>query len=81
MKSDVPIRVSKELRDALGKMKVHPSESYDMLLRRKLAMKRSRKNALKAKLAGGYPNLTPGKATKKVLNSDKKATKEVLGLP
>lgn len=80
MKSDVPIRVSKELRDALGNMKVHPSETYDMLLRRKLAMKKSRKANLKAKLAG-FPKFSPGKATKKVLKSDKMVTKDFMEFP
>lgn len=80
MKSDVPIRVSKELRRALGNMKAHPSESYDMLLRRKLAVKRARKSNLKAKLTG-FPNFTPGKATKKVLKSDKAVTKDFLEFP
>lgn len=75
MGNSVPIRVSKELRDALGGMKTHKDESYDMLLRRKLAMKRSRKQALKAKM---FPNFTPGKATTKVLRSDKKVTKDFM---
>lgn len=78
MGKGVPIRVSKELRDALGSMKSHPDETYDMLLKRKLATKRSRKNALKAKM---FPNFTPGKATKKVLKSDKAVTKDFLEFP
>lgn len=75
MGNGVPIRISKELRDALGKMKVHPSESYDMLLRRELSRKRARKQLLKAKM---FPNIMPGKATGAVLGSDKKVTREVL---
>lgn len=78
MNKSVPIRVSKELRDALGGMKSHKDETYDMLLRRKLAMKRSRKNALKSKM---FPDFTPGKATKKVLKSDKKVTMDFLEMP
>lgn len=80
MGNGVPIRVSKELRDALGGMKVHKDESYDMLLRRKLAVKRSRRARLKTKLAG-FPNLTPGKATRKVLRSDRAVTKDFLEYP
>lgn len=76
MNKGVPIRISKELRDALGGMKVHKDETYDMLLRRKLAGKRARKNHLKYRI---FPNFTPGKATTKVLNSDRKATKLILG--
>lgn len=78
MGNAVPIRISKELRDALGDMKVHPSETYDMLLRRKLVQKRSRKNALKAKM---FPNFSPGRATTKVLKSDKKVTRDFLEFP
>lgn len=78
MKKSVPIRVSPEMRDFLTEMKVHPSETYDVLLRRKLVMKRSRKNALKARM---FPNFTPGKATTKVLKSDKKVTKDFLEFP
>lgn len=80
MGNGVPIRVSKELRDALGDMKVHKDESYDMLLRRKLNYKKARKANLKAKLVG-YPNLTPGKAQRKVLGSDRKATRLFLETP
>lgn len=78
MGKGVPIRISKELRDALGDMKMHKDESYDMLLRRKLAMKRARKNALKAQM---FPNFMPGRATTKVLRSDRKATKDFLEMP
>lgn len=78
MGDSVPIRVSKELRDALGGMKSHKDESYDMLLRRKLAMKRSRKARLKNRILG---NLTPGKAERAVMNSDKKPTKVVVDFP
>lgn len=78
MKSDTPIRISQELRKALGKMKTHPSETYDMLLRRKLAVKRSRKQLLKASM---FPNFMPGKATNKVLRSDKTVTKDFLEFP
>jgi hypothetical protein len=77
MTKSVPIRISKELRDALGGMRMHPSESYDMLLRRKLTEKRSRKNHIKAQL---FPSFAPGKATNKVLKSDMKVTKDFLGL-
>lgn len=79
MTKGVPIRISKELRDCLGDMKSHPDETYDMLLRRKLVVKRARKNAIKSKL--GFPNFTPGKATNKVLKSDRKATRDFLEFP
>lgn len=78
MTSDAPIRVSKELRQALGKMKMHKSESYDTLLRRKLSMKRSRKAGLKNRILG---NLTPGKAERAVMRSDRKPTKVVVDFP
>lgn len=74
----MPIRISKELREALGKMKSHPSESYDMLLRRELKKKKARKQLLKEKM---FPDFTPGKATKKVLKSDKTVTKDFLRSP
>lgn len=76
MEKSVPIRVSRELRDSLGDMKCHKDESYDMLLKRKLKWNRERKETLKKKIS--YPRFTPTKATNKVLNSDKKVTKEVL---
>ena len=72
------IRISDDLRALLDNSRKHKRESYDNLLRRKLAFKRSRKNALKAKM---FPNLTPGKATTKVLKSDKKVTKDFLEFP
>lgn len=75
MGSDVPIRVSKELRTFLKGQKTSDRETYDMLLKRKLMDKRARKELLKKKM---LPNLMPGKATKAVFNSDKKATKEFL---
>lgn len=78
MGNGVPIRVSRELRDALGNMKVHKDESYDMLLRRKLMGKKRRKQALKARI---FPHFTPGKASRKVLASDKKATRLFLETP
>lgn len=78
MGNGVPIRVSKELRDALGGMKVHKDESYDMLLRRKLNYNKSRRSNLKQRIVG-FPDLHPAKATRKVLASDKGTTRLFLG--
>jgi hypothetical protein len=73
------VRISDDLRALLDNSRKHKRESYDMILKRKLMEKRSRKNTLKAKLA--VPDFKPNKATKKVLGSDKKVTKDFMKFP
>lgn len=57
---------------------MHKSESYDMLLRRKLSEKRAKKLFMGS---DKIPKVNTQRAAKQILGSDKKATKLFLGTP
>lgn len=47
---DTTIRISKDLRECLGKMRIAKRESYEEIIRRKLFSKKQQKKSIKQRL-------------------------------